>query len=564
MMNKKESSDMLIPAVIYARYSSSGQREESIEGQLRECHDFARRNGMTVIGEYIDKALTGRTDKRPDFQRMLRDCEKGVFKAVICWKMDRFARNRYDSAMYKYKLKKNGVRIFYAKESIPDGPEGIILESVMEGYAEYYSENLSQNVRRGIYDSALELKTLGKKMLGLRKSADDHFEIDPETAPLVRRIFEEYASGISAKEIYTRLNEEGHRTVHGGLFNKNSIRRILQNKKYIGIYEYEDIYAENAIPPIVPRDLFDKCQKMLEQHQRAPAAKRDTNFLLTTKIFCGMCGEPMTGDGGTGKSGKVYNYYICNGRRKHQCKKERVQKDWIEKLVIEKLIEMIHSDDFINTVADRCIEYQQREKDQSALHALEARQKQNEKAIRNLLAAIETGIITPTTKSRMMELESERAQIEKGIARELISEPTLERDQVVYFLEKMRDGDANDEMYQIFLIDTFLNAVYLYDDKIIFALNYTGENSKVTLKLIENAFQSAADCSCFAPSTAPHRRSKLRLFRFFCFTKNQSPARRNKLRYLRFFALQKISRLLRCSSFSQKSLRCNLFCEFIH
>lgn len=114
---KAQAPAPLIPAVIYARYSSSGQREESIEGQLRECHEFARRNGLTVVGEYVDKALTGRSDKRPDFQRMLRDCERGVFKAVICWKMDRFARNRYDSAMYKYKLKKNGVRIFYAKES---------------------------------------------------------------------------------------------------------------------------------------------------------------------------------------------------------------------------------------------------------------------------------------------------------------------------------------------------------------------------------------------------------------------------------------------------------------
>lgn len=164
-------------------------------------------------------------------QRMLRDCERGVFKAVICWKMDRFARNRYDSAMYKYKLKKNGVRIFYAKESIPEGPEGIILESVMEGYAEYYSENLSQNVKRGYYDSALELKTLGQTVLGLRKGADGRFELDPATAPVVRRIFEEYAAGDSAKEIYTRLNAEGYRTSRGGLFNKNSLRRILQNEK---------------------------------------------------------------------------------------------------------------------------------------------------------------------------------------------------------------------------------------------------------------------------------------------------------------------------------------------
>ena len=494
-----------IPAVIYARYSSSGQREESIEGQLRDCHEYALKNGMTIVGEYIDKALTGRSDKRPDFQRMLRDSERGVFKAVICWKMDRFARNRYDSSIYKYKLKKNGVRIFYAKEVIPEGPEGIILESVMEGYAEYYSENLSQNVKRGFYDSALELKTLGQTVLGLRKGPDGRFEIDPATAPIVRRIFEEYAAGECAKDIYHRLNDEGYRTSRGGMFNKNSIRRIIQNEKYIGIYEYHDIRVEGGIPAIVDRELFEKCQTLQERHHRAPAANRDTNFLLTAKLFCGMCGEPMTGDGGTGKSGKVYNYYICNGRRAHKCEKERAQKDWIEDLVVHNLVKLVHSDSFINEVADRCMVFQQRERDRSALHSLEARLKDNEKAINNMMAAIEAGIITPTTKTRLMELEAERGRIEKGIAKELIEEPRLERDQIVYFLEKFREGDVNDEMYRVFLVDTFLNAAYLYDDdRLVLVLNYSGENCKVSLDLVEKAVDGGgAKCSAFAPSGAP-------------------------------------------------------------
>lgn len=491
-------------AVIYARYSSSGQREESIEGQLRECHEYAKRNGITVIGEYIDKALTGRTDKRPDFQRMLRDCERGIFEAVICWKIDRFARNRYDSAMYKYKLKKNGVRIFYAKESIPDGPEGIILESVMEGYAEYYSENLSQNIKRGYYDSALELKTLGQTVLGLQKGADGRFAIDPATAPIVRRIFEEYAAGERAKDIYTRLNEEGYRTVRGGLFNKNSLRNILKNEKYIGVYTYRDIRVEDGIPAIVDRELFDRCQHMIKKHHRAPAAERTTHFLLTTKLFCGHCGEPMTGDGGTSRSGRVYNYYTCNGRRRHKCKKGRVQKEWIEQFVLKEIVSLVHSDDFVNEVADHCIEYQQREQDKSALHALKARQKENAKAIQNILAAIEAGIITQSTKSRLVELESERTQIETGIAQQLINEPILLRDEVVYFLKRFRNGNVNDEMYCTFLVDTFLNAVYLYDDKLILVLNYSGEQSKVTLELVESSINdSSLGGSCYAPPTAP-------------------------------------------------------------
>ena len=494
-----------LPAVIYARYSSSGQREESIEGQLRDCHDFARRNGIRVVGEYIDKALTGRTDRRPDFQRMIRDSERGLFRAVICWKMDRFARNRYDSAMYKYRLKKNGVRLLYAKETVPEGPEGIILESVMEGYAEYYSENLSQNVQRGLYDSALELKTLGQQVLGLRKGPDGRFEQDPATAPVVRRIFEEYAAGVPAKEIYTRLNAEGFRTVRGGLFNKNSVRRVLENEKYVGVYEFKDIRVEHGIPAIVDRELFERCQRMLDRHHRAPAAQREVSFLLTAKLFCGHCGEPMTGDGGTGRSGRVYYYYTCNGRRVHKCRKERAPKEWIEQLVVSELVALVHSDDFVNEVADRCVEYQQREKDDSALRALEARQKENEKAIQNMLAAIEAGIITPSTRSRLMELEAERERIEHGIAQQLIAEPTLDREQVVYFLEKFREGDVKDEAYRALLVDTFLNAAYLYDDdRLVLVLNYTGEQSRVTLELAEKAVEGdPGGGSCFAPPGAP-------------------------------------------------------------
>ena len=349
---RNQNAAPALRAVIYARYSSSGQREESIEGQLRECRDYALRHSMTVVGEYIDKALTGRTDRRPDFQRMLRDSERGAFDVVICWKTDRFARNRYDSAMYKYRLKKAGVRLCYARETIPEGPEGIILESVMEGYAEYYSENLSQNVKRGNYESALALKTLGQRVFGLRKGADGRFEPDPDTAPIVKRIFEEYAGGDRARDIYARLNAEGYRTTRGGLFNKSSLRHILKNEKYIGIYESKDIRVEGGIPAIVSKELFYKCQELIERHHIAPAAARQARFILITKLFCGHCGQPMTGDSGTGKSGKVYNYYICSGRRAKTCTKERAAKDWIEGLIISKLTELIHSDELIDKVAE--------------------------------------------------------------------------------------------------------------------------------------------------------------------------------------------------------------------
>ena len=101
-------------AVIYARYSSDNQREESIEGQLRECKEYAERNGILVLQSYIDRALSAKTDNRPEFQRMIRDSAKGLFDTVLVWKLDRFARNRYDSAHYKSQLRKNGVKVVSA------------------------------------------------------------------------------------------------------------------------------------------------------------------------------------------------------------------------------------------------------------------------------------------------------------------------------------------------------------------------------------------------------------------------------------------------------------------
>ena len=122
-------------AVIYARFSCERQTEQSIEGQLSICYKYAERNGITVVGEYIDRAISGRTDDRPDFQRMLHDSDSAEWEYVIVYKGDRFARNRYDSAINKHRLKENGVRVLSATEGIPDTPEGIMLEAVLEGYA---------------------------------------------------------------------------------------------------------------------------------------------------------------------------------------------------------------------------------------------------------------------------------------------------------------------------------------------------------------------------------------------------------------------------------------------
>ena len=195
-------------AVIYARYSNDNQREESIEGQLRECKEYADKNGITILCSYIDRALSAKTDNRPEFQKMVQDSAKGLFDTVLVWKLDRFARNRYDSAHYKAVLRRNGVKVVSATENISDGPEGIILESMLEGMAEYYSAELAQKINRGLTENALKGKNNGGGIpLGYQLTDDQHLRIDPLTAPIVREIYQRYAEGETVRSIITSLNE---------------------------------------------------------------------------------------------------------------------------------------------------------------------------------------------------------------------------------------------------------------------------------------------------------------------------------------------------------------------
>lgn len=497
-----------IQAVIYARFSSSGQREESIEGQLRECRSYAQRRGYVIVGEYADRALSGTTDRRPDFQRMIHDAQKGQFSVVICWKHDRFARNRYDAALYKARLKQAGVFLEYAMESVPEGPEGIILESVMEGYAEYYSANLSQNVKRGFYDSASKRLTMGQICYGLKKGENGRFALHPEQAPIVKRIFQEYAAGRAAVDIYTDLNNEGYRTRTGKPFNKNSIRKIISNEKYKGVYVYADIYDESGIPPIVSAELWEAAQVEKKKHREAPALKRvEGGYLLSGKLYCGHCQELMTAGGGTSKTGRKYFYYVCNGQRnKNGCKKKPVDKQYIEDAVVNTLVEIVHSDEVIQTFADRFMIWQDKRTAASGIPTMEKRITEIETALRNLSKAIENGLYSQTLDARVRELEQEREDVQRGIGKALLDEPKLSRQEVVWFLEQFRDGDVDDMSWRIFLVDTFLQAAYLYDDgRLLLQLNYSGDNSRLGVDLLSEAFDQGDNvkCSNFALSSPP-------------------------------------------------------------
>ena len=261
-------------AVIYARYSTEGQREESIEGQLRECTQYCDKNGITIVRHYIDRAFSAKTDNRPEFLQMIKDSAKGLFDMVIVWKLDRFSRNRYDSAHYKATLKRNGVKVVSATENIAEGPEGIILESLLEGMAEYYSAELAVKVIRGHTENALKCKyNGGTPTYGYRIDEDKHYQLNPETAPVVLEVFQMYDSGVTMQQICDYLNEKGVKSVRGKNVDLNFVRGILHNPRYKGDYVYRDIVIPDGIPQIVSRELYDSVQNILEASKKAPAAK---------------------------------------------------------------------------------------------------------------------------------------------------------------------------------------------------------------------------------------------------------------------------------------------------
>ena len=361
-------------AVIYARYSSDNQREESIEGQIRECTAYAEKNGITVVKHYIDRALSAKTDNRPDFQQMIKDSEKRLFDIVLVWKLDRFARNRYDSAHYEYQLDRNHVKLVSATEPISDSPAGIMVKS-----------------------------------------------------------------------------------------------------------------------------------------------------MLTTKLFCGMCGAMMFGECGTGRNKVVHHYYKCaTAKRFKTCKKKTVRKEWLEDLVVAETMKLIQDDAVIDAIVAEVMELQDQEN--TTLPLLEKQMHEVENGIENMLNAIQAGVLTNSTKARLEKLEEQQKELEVRIAEEKIARPRLSENQVRFWLTRFRKLDPNVKSHRETLINTFVNAVYLYDEKVLITFNYKDGTKTITFDEIaakDAPEGNGSDLGCFAPPRTPVSNG-YRSFCFICFEKGDA------------------------------------------
>lgn len=459
-------------AVIYARYSSDKQTEQSIEGQLRVCYEYAERLGLTVIHEYIDRAITGKYDDRASFQQMIGDAGKKQFQYIIVYKLDRFSRNRYDSAIYKTRLKKVGVKVLSAMEQLSDTPESMLLEAMLEAQAEYFSLDLAQKVRRGMRESALKANSIGGHVPIGYKYVDKKLVIDESTAPIPRIVFEMYAKGYGTKVIAEELNNKGFRKRTGKPFTLNDFRSMLKNRKYIGVYSYNDeIEIEGGCPALIDVDTFEAVQLKLEATKKAPAkAKAKVEYLLTTKLFCGYCKTSMVGESGRSRNGDVYYYYACrNKKRGGGCKKHNEKKDYLEWYVCEQTIDNV----ILNAemIAEKVAALYEKEFGHNVIKEREKQVASLEREADNIVDVIaKTG--NDRLVARLEKLEEQLNEAKLDLTRLKLSEGIkFTKEMVLSWIKSFAYGDLLDADYRKRVIEAFVNSVYLYDDKIVIFYN---------------------------------------------------------------------------------------------
>lgn len=447
-------------AVIYARYSSDSQSEQSIEGQLRVCEEYAKTHEILILDTYIDRAMTGTNDNRPDFQRMIKDSNAKKWDYVLCYKLDRFSRNKYEMAMHKKTLKDNGIRVLSATEYIPDSPEGIILESMLEGYAEFYSAELSQKIRRGNNESRRKGNLTGGRVPFGYKREGKKAVIDEENAAVVRYIFEESSKGVYIKDIIAELERKGI-TYYGKKFVKQTVYKLLANERYSGIYTYNGEVFDNIYPRIVPQDIFDTVQKKIQTNKYGKKPV-EVDYLLRHKVKCGYCGSSIIAESGTSQNGNKKYYYKCRSSKNgNGCHSTAIPKDILESLVLENVISALTSENINEIIENLLLMQEQQAKSNMVLNLLQKEKRQTETGIDNIMSAILKGVVTETTTAKLKEFEAKKKELERQIL--------VEQSKTAVKLTESRLREYFETGIQLEgkkLINYFIKEVVLYDDRI--------------------------------------------------------------------------------------------------
>ena len=462
--------------VIYARYSSNSQTEQSIEGQIRVCREYAQRNNLAVAGTYIDRALTGTNDNREQFQKMLKDSDKKAWDYVLCYKLDRFSRNKYEMAIHRKHLKDNGVKILSAMENIPDSPEGILLESLLEGMNQYYSEELSQKTKRGLRETRIKGNYMGgpinygykvvHEVVGEQTVAK--VAVNEAEAPILLHIFEAYAAGKRIPDIVRELDDRGIRN-RGNPFTVNSIYFMLQQEKYTGVYNFNGETFTHIYPAIIPKELFQIVRKRIDKNKTGKHVI-GVDYILMGKCLCGYCRHKLRSAAGTTTDGTILRYYRCPYSKKDvNCHNKSVRKEVLEQIVIDALTNEITKPENIALITDNVFAlYTAKFTDDSDLHRYEKELAATDKAIKNILAAIEEGIFTPSTKQRLTELEEKKIRLEQAITIESAKEKNMltKTDIERYICDAVKLTAKQ-------MVELLVERIDVYADKICIKLKYS-------------------------------------------------------------------------------------------
>ena len=517
-------------AIAYYRYSSHSQNEASIEQQRELAHEWADR-------EYEDAAISGTKEDRPGFQLMLSEVAKIRPNTLIAWKTDRLGRDKYVLAMAKKTIRDAGCEIHLLAENIPtDTAEGILIEGLMEALAEYYSRNLSVHIQRGMDFNAEHANFNGHKVFGFKTEKVDKkrkYVIDPDTAPFVQLMFAKYAEGEPMQSICDEFNEAGLRTSRGNPFGVKTMHRMLKNRAYIGEYRHGEFVVPGGMPALVDEETFDRAQKRLAENkrkgsQRARGMDEDgaPRYWLTGKLYCGECGETMQGVSGTSKTGRTYYYYYCSAQRKKLCTKKKVKKDWIEDLVTDVLRYIIDdSENLMSLAVDAAVYYKEHYKETGYLEGLEAKRKEVEKGIANLMKAIEGGALSDTLIERLNQLEAQKASLNDAIQAENVKVSLCEDEHSIKaYFEKFLHADFDNPETRDKILEYFVDKIYLYDEKLVVTSWYSEDKTEITWDMLKGADGDpfvkgeAAEFDCFPlGSTRSNRQVDIRIYLPFYF-----------------------------------------------
>ena len=492
-------------AVIYARYSSDSQSEQSIEGQVRVCKQFAEKNGLLIVGQYVDRAMTGTNDNRLEFQKMLKDSKKRQWSVVLVYKLDRFARNKYESVVNRKKLTDNGVELVSAMENIPDTPEGKLFLAVIEGFNEYFSEDLKQKVNRGLRESWLKGNATGGAKIFGWDIKDKKYVVNEYEAEIIREIFMKYAQGYKAVAIAEDLKTRGVRRHNGKEIGIKFIYVLLHDRRYTGVVTHQGVEYKNIFPPIISEKVWLQVSAINEENKIAPSRKKEIyDYILSGKLICGKCKHRMSGESGTRRTGDLHYYYVCLSKRKKRtdCDCKAVKKHILEDYVIDATVTMLKNNETIRKIAEKIVSVHERlSRESEALKILEKRRSEANKAAENIVKAIEKGIITEFTKDRLNELQNTINELDIEINREKQrTYVSLSVEEVEKFLLTKVFENPEDMKVRKMLVNTFVRQVIWYGDKLVITYNFQNEPAptkttqefvKETEKQIEKSEKSA-------------------------------------------------------------------------